>query len=151
MKNIFEKNITEEVITRVNKLTHESQPEWGKMNVAQMFAHCCVAYDMVYTNDYPPAGGFSKFMIKLFGVKKIVTNETPYKKNGRTAPEFLITDERDFEIEKKRIIHNLTKTQEMGETHFEGLESRSFGAMTAKEWNNTFYKHIDHHLNQFGV
>ena len=34
---------------------------------------------------------------------------------------------------------------------FEGKESNSFGPLTKGEWNNMFYKHLDHHLSQFGV
>jgi SRSO17 transposase len=45
----------------------------------------------------------------------------------------------------------IIKTQELGATHFEGKESHSFGTLTSTEWNNMFYKHLDHHLGQFGV
>ena len=73
------------------------------------------------------------------------------KKNSRTAPAFLIANERDFEIEKKRLIDHLTKTQELGEDYFDNKESHSFGPLTKTEWNNLFYKHLNHHLEQFGV
>lgn len=42
MKNIFEKNVTEEVITRIETLTSKTQPLWGKMSVEKMLAHCNV-------------------------------------------------------------------------------------------------------------
>ncbi|WP_337994864.1 hypothetical protein [Polaribacter ponticola] len=45
----------------------------------------------------------------------------------------------------------ILKTQELGADYFDGKESHSFGKLTEKEWNNTFYKHLDHHLTQFGV
>ena len=44
---------------------------------------------------------------------------------------------------------DITKTQQLGENYFEGKESNSFGKLTASEWNNMFYKHLDHHLSQF--
>jgi len=150
MKNIFKQEITEEVINRINELNPSSRNLWGKMNVSQMLAHCNVTYDMIYTNKYPKPNAFKKFMLKLF-VKKIVVGEKPYSKNGRTAPEFLITDEKEFENEKRKLIENITKTQKLGEKHFEGKQSHSFGTLTVTEWNNMFYKHLDHHLNQFGV
>jgi hypothetical protein len=150
MKNIFTKEVTDEVIGRIENLTPKSQPNWGKMSVAQMFAHCCVAYEMVYTDKHPKPNAFAKFMMKLF-VKKIVVSEKPYAKNGRTAPQFLIVDEKEFETEKKRLVAYIDKTQQLGEKHFEGKESHSFGNLTSSEWNNSFYKHLDHHLKQFGV
>ncbi|MCJ8164098.1 hypothetical protein MKJ04_04535 [Pontibacter sp. E15-1] len=36
-----------------------------------------------------------------------------------------------------------------GNTHWQ--ESHSFGRLSSQEWNNMFYKHLDHHLSQFGV
>ena len=95
MKNIFTKEVTDEVIGRIENLTPKSQPNWGKMSVAQMYAHCCVAYEMVDTDKHPKPNAFAKFMMKLF-VKKIVVSEKPYAKNGRTAPQFLIVDEKDW-------------------------------------------------------
>jgi len=115
-----------------------------------MLAHCNVAYNLVYEEGHPKASGIKKFMLKLF-VKGIVVSEKPYSKNSRTAPEFLISNERDFKLEKEKLISDLNKTQKLGKEYFEGKESISFGAMTSKEWNNMFYKHLDHHLNQFGV
>ena len=62
-----------------------------------------------------------------------------------------ITYLRDFEAEKKKLIDYILKTQQLGENAFDGKESVSFGSMTKIEWNNMIYKHLDHHLCQFGV
>jgi len=150
MKNIFEQKTSTEFIERINKLTPQTQPNWGKMNVQQMLAHCNVTYEMAYETKHPKATGFKKFMLKLF-VKSIVVNDKPYSHNSRTAPEFLITDERQFEVEKQRLIDYINKTVSLGEKSFEGKESNSFGALTSKEWNTMFTKHLEHHLSQFGV
>ena len=152
MKNIFEKSVTEEVIGRIEKLTPETQPQWGKMNVSQMLAHLCVTYEFVYTDkhDSTKATGFKRFMIKLFA-KNMVCGDKPYPKNGRTAPQFIITDEREFAKEKARLIEFMKQVQADGEAKFDGKESHSFGVLNKKEWNNMFYKHTDHHLTQFGV
>lgn len=150
MKNIFKIEVTNEVIERIENLTMNSQPNWGKMSVSQMLAHCSVTYEMVYTNKHAKPNVLTKFMLKLF-VKKIVVSEKGYAKNGRTAPQFLIVDEKDFQTEKKKLIDYIKKTQELGTTYFEGKESHSFGKLSSVEWNNSFYKHLNHHLDQFGV
>ena len=150
MKNIFTREIAGGIIDRIDKLRSDTKPLWGKMSVGQMLAHCNVTYEMVYENKYPKPNTFKRFLLKLF-VKKIVVSEKPYKKNSRTAPEFLIREDKNFEIEKVRLTSYIKKTQELGETHFDGKESHSFGVLTKTEWNNMFYKHLDHHLTQFGV
>jgi len=150
MKNIFNQSEAQEVINRINNLTPATKAQWGKMDVSQMMAHCSVAYDMTYNENQKKSGAIAKFMLKLF-VKPTVCGSKPYKKNGRTAPEFIIDTPKDFEAEKKRLIDYIQKTQKLGEAHFENKESPSFGAMTSQEWNTMFAKHLDHHLTQFGV
>jgi len=149
-KNMFDTKECEKYIERINTLNPASENLWGKMTVAQMLAHCNVAYEMVYTDKHPKPKGFKKFMIKLLA-KNIVVGPKPYKKNSRTAPAFLVTDEREFEKEKVRLIAHIKKTQELGPSHFEGQESHSLGILTENEWNTLFSKHLDHHLKQFGV
>jgi hypothetical protein len=149
-KNLFDKKESEETIERIHNLTPEKQPNWGKMNVSQMLAHCNVAYELVYTDKHKKPKGFQKFLIKLFA-KNLVVGPKPYKKNLRTSPIFLISDEREFEKEKTRLIEHISKTQKLGGAHFEGKESHAFGALSEAEWNTLFSKHLDHHLQQFGV
>lgn len=150
MKDIFTKEVTNEVVLRIQKLSPKTQANWGKMSVSEMLAHCCVTYEMVYKDKHAQPNAFVKLMLKLF-VKNIVVSEKPYSKNGRTASQFKIADERDFETEKKRLIDFILKTQKLVVKYFEGKESHSFGKLTSAEWNNSFYKHLDHHLTQFGV
>lgn len=150
MKDLFDPQVTAELISRINQLNPESPALWGKMSVDQMLAHCCVAYDMAFTNKYPKPNPVMRFLLKTF-VKKGVVNEVPYKKNIPTAPAFVIADRKNFEEEKTLLIQYLEQTLALGKSHFEGKESLSFGPMSAQEWNNLFYKHLDHHLNQFGV
>ncbi|MDX5345899.1 MAG: DUF1569 domain-containing protein [Hymenobacteraceae bacterium] len=150
MKNVFDQQVSQELIDRINKLSPGTQPEWGKMNVAQMLAHCNVTYELVYDNKHPKPNPFMKFILKML-VKNAVVSEKPFKKSGQTAPAFLVTDERNFEAEKKRLIDHISQTQKLGAAHFNGKESHSFGVLSETEWNNMFYKHLDHHLTQFGV
>lgn len=150
LPNIFTPEISNSIIERIKKLSPETQAQWGKMSVDQMLAHCNVTYEMAYENMHKKPNAFLKFILKSF-VKKAVVTEMPYKQNGQTAPQFLITGTKDFEKEKQRLIDYITKTQALGENHFDGKESHSFGKLNSKEWNNMFYKHLDHHLTQFGV
>lgn len=150
MKNIFDPKTTNELIARINSLNPDSPALWGKMSVDQMLAHCIVAYDMAFTDKYPKPNALMRFILKAF-VKNGVVNETPYPKNSRTAPAFIISDRRNFDQEKARLISYLEQTRDLGSSHFEGKESLSFGPMSTGEWNNLFYKHLDHHLTQFGV
>lgn len=150
LPNIFSAEVTQNMVQRINHLTPETQAKWGKMNVAQMLAHCNVTYELEYENKHKKPGAMARFFLKAF-VKKMVVNEKPYKKSLRTAPYFIIADQKQFENEKDRLIQYIKKTQELGEAYYDNRKSDAFGVMTKTEWNNLFYKHLDHHLSQFGV
>ncbi len=70
LPNIFEKNVSDEIVQRINKLNNKSQANWGKMNAAQMLAHCSVTYEMAYDDIHPKPNGFIKLILKLM-VKKM--------------------------------------------------------------------------------
>ena len=150
LPNIFSKEVSDNIIQRINSLTPATQPKWGKMSVAQMLAHCNVTYEMIYESIHPKPNGFMKFILKTL-VKNKVVSETSYKQNIRTAPQFIIKETKDFEVEKQRLINYITKTQQSGENNFDNKESHSFGRLNKTEWNNMLYKHLNHHLTQFGV
>ena len=151
IKNIFNESVNNEVINRINELTSDSKQKWGKMNVSQMLAHCNVTYEMAFDESKAPKPtGFKGWMLRKL-VKPIVVGNKIYKPHSRTAPSFIKTGDYEFEAEKSRLISYLMKTQELGGSHFEGKTSHSFGALNQQEWNNMFYKHLDHHLGQFEV
>ncbi len=151
IRDLYTEKGVNETVERINNLTPDTKPKWGKMSVDQMLAHCNVAYQMAYkSDDYKKPGAFGRFMIKLF-VKKAVVGPNPYPKNGRTAPEFIIEGSRDFEVEKNKLVSYIIKSHKLGRDHFDNKESVSLGKLTADEWNVCFSKHLDHHLNQFDV
>ena len=151
LPNIFSKDVTDEIISRINKLNKDTKPKWGKMSVSQMLAHCCVTYQYVYKSEkFNKPNLLMGWVLKSF-VKKSVVNEIPYGHNIKTGPDFIIKGDRDFESEKQRLVEFLRRSQKDGEEYFSGKESFSFGKLNTNEWNNMFYKHMNHHLTQFGV
>lgn len=148
--NVFEKEVTDTLISRVESISVDSQAQWGKMNSAQMLAHINVAYEKTFNPDGKKPGFLMRFMLNKF-VKPVVVTDKPYKKNSRTSPEFQISDERELETERKKLIDNMRKLQEMGAASFDGKENNVFGKLTLDEWNTMFYKHADYHLKQFNA
>ena len=151
MQNVFDAKDAQEYINRINNLTPETQRKWGKMSVDQVLAHLNVAYDLTFTPEkFPKPSFIAKFLLSKF-VKPKITNEIPYKQSLRTSPAFIIANERNFEEEKAKLIGNIQRVQQLGKEAFEGKENINFGKMAAQDWNNMFAKHLNHHLEQFGV
>jgi len=101
MRNLFELEAVDEVISRINTLQPETQRQWGKMDVAQMMAHCSGALDMASGRLNPPR----IFIGRLIGplVKPIYTNEKPLSRSSPTDPKLVIADNRDFSVEQERL------------------------------------------------
>ena len=151
MQNVFDAKDAQEYINRINNLSPETPKKWGKMSVNQVLAHLNVAYDLTFTPEkFPKPNFIAKFLLSKF-VKPKITNEIPYKPSLPTSPVFIIADERNFEEEKAKLIGNIQRVQQLGKEAFEGKQNINFGKMTAQGWNNMFAKHLNHHLDQFGV
>jgi len=151
VENIFDAKTAQNYIGRINRLTPETQRKWGKMTVDQALAHLNVAYENIYEPEKHRKPNFiAGLLLKKF-VKPKTVNELPYKQNLPTAPMFLIKGQKDFEEERKRLTGFIQKTQQLGKEAFDGKVSHSFGKLSAQEWNNMLAKHLNHHLEQFGV
>lgn len=150
MLNIFHQADKDLLIDRINRLTPSTSPLWGKMQVAQMLAHCnLLPFGMIYDTSRPGLNPFVKLILKLF-VKPVAAGNKPYKKNSSTGPNFKITTEKNFDEEKQRLIAYIEQTYQLGPDYFLDKES-PFGKLTKTEWTNLFFKHLNHHLTQFGV
>jgi Protein of unknown function (DUF1569) len=149
MKNLFEPDATEEVIARIDQLQPTSLRQWGKMDVAQMMAHCSAAMDMASGRINPP-----RILIgRLIGamVKPIYTNEKPLSKNSPTDKKLVVSDQRDFLREQEQLKLKIRQFAAGGEAHCTRHPHPFFGALTPQEWSCGMYKHLDHHLRQFGA
>jgi len=96
MKSVFDPIDVHETLNRIIRLTPETQAKWGKMNVAQMLAHCNVTYEMIYENIHPKPNPILRLFLKLV-IKGKVVSDKPYPPNSPTAPAFIISDAKQFE------------------------------------------------------
>jgi len=63
MENLFTQAGLDTIKSRVNALTPTTTPEWGKMTVSEMLAHCNVAYEIEYTDKHPKPGAFPSILL----------------------------------------------------------------------------------------
>ena len=149
MKSLFDKTTCEEIISRLNKLSPQSKRQWGKMDVAQMLAHCKVAF-MVPLNEKKLPRAFVGILLGWMFKKKLY-NDQPWKQNLPTSPQFIIKDQRNFETEKQTLTALVTEFYTKGPDKVGNHPHPFFGTYTKEQWGKSMYKHIDHHLTQFGV
>lgn len=146
VKNLFDPSVKQEIIERINKLTAQTQRQWGKMNVSQMLAHVQLPISCAYGTHQVKGS----FLLKLLGplFKSVLYNEKPYKQGLPTDPTYVVVDEKNFEAEKETLLEQVNKFSP--ETVIL-LNHPVWGKMTKEQWSKATWKHLDHHLKQFGV
>lgn len=152
-QTLFTEEGKQGIFDRIYKLSPQSERQWGKMNVGQMLAHCQKPLEAALNLDKIKGGLMLKIMSALFGAsaKKDFIYKEELKKNAPTAPSFVIKDERDIEKEKQQLIVAINNFSEKGKARQLGDKHPFFGKMTHEEWDKLQWKHLDHHLKQFGV
>jgi len=150
MDSLFNKNTADHFIDRIYQLSPGTQPQWGKMNAAQMLTHCQIPLDIASGKLQPTIHPIIKF---LFGkrAKRELIEEHEFKRHLPTFREARIYEHRDFEKERERLLILIRGFQEAGPEHLTKDPHPFFGKMSVEEWNILQVKHLDHHLRQFGV
>src|SRR5690349_14289829 len=132
MKNLFESSTVEEVFSRIERLRADSPHEWGKMDAAQMLAHCSAAMDL--------ASGKLVAKRSLVGriigprVRHLLTDEKPMPRNSPTAKELKVGP-CEFERERQRLRECVRQFHDGGESRCTRNPHPFFGTITPKEWS----------------
>lgn len=150
MKNLFQTGTAEEIERRIAALKPDSPPRWGKMNVAQMVAHCSAAVELALGDRRPPRALVGRLVGRMIK-PRVLGNDAPMRRNSPTVEELVVNDTRDFEIERTRLLGLITRFVTAGSNGCTDHPHSFFGRLTPNEWAILAYKHLDHHLRQFGV
>lgn len=149
MKSLFEPEVHAQVLSRINSLTDASERQWGKMEIGQMLYHCQFPLRLAL-GRYEMKKPNPLMKLAFLSFKKGLYNDKLWKPNLPTAKPFKVIDEKDFSIEKSALIglvndFHQEKSRKKWEPH------PAFGTFTHEQWGQMQYKHLDHHLRQFGV
>ncbi len=150
VKNLFEAAMVEEINERMAQLRPDSERLWGKMNPAQTLAHCSVAMGMAMGEVRPPRILLGRLLGPL-AKKSVIVNGTPMRRNSMTEKSCLVTDDRDFLLERQRLRESIDRFATGGPGVCTKHAHFFFGPLTPVEWAVLMYQHLDHHLRQFQV
>lgn len=150
MKNLFDQTTAEEIKGRITHLKSDSPRQWGTMNSAQAAAHCCKGLEMAMGEIRPPRAALGRVIGWV--IKPLVfRDDEPFRRNSPTAKELLIEDNRDFAVEQQRLSTLVQRFTAAGPAVCTTHPHSFFGQLTPEQWSILMYKHLDHHLRQFGA
>ena len=147
MENIFDINVLNDIRERFARLEPGTDRQWGKMTPAQMLHHCQAPLNIVLQkNDYNLKPNW--FARTFF--KKSMYSDNLWKKNMPTLKSFRETQDRDFDNEYKTLAALIDEIDERKDNDQWPVHP-VFGVLTKEQWGKMQYKHLDHHLRQFGL
>jgi hypothetical protein len=149
VKSLFNSDVFKDTVSRIEALQPSASRQWGKMTPSQMLEHSARALDMAIGRGPQKQVWIGKLI--GWAVLKNFVGEKPFSKNSPTAPEFIVHDEPEFAGAKRRLIELMREFQTKGEAACNGNVHSFFGRMSGAEWGVMQYKHLDHHLRQFGA
>jgi hypothetical protein len=148
MQSLFEADVAEQIIERINGIGADTKPKWGKMNAAQMMAHCRAPF-RVYFGEARSGRGIMGILFGKMAKKKLFSNK-PWPQSLPTDKSFIIKGERHFQEERDKLVEDIRRFTNEG-YHVTSSNHPFFGKMSSQEWALLAYKHLDHHLQQFGA
>jgi hypothetical protein len=145
--SLFRPDDAAAVLARVRRLRPDSRAQWGKMDAAQMLAHCQVPL-RVALGDVRLKRGLVGVLFGGMAKKKLLAPQ-PFGRNMPTSPEFRVADARDFARERDALEALIRRFADGGPAGLTREPHPFFGALTTSEWEALMWKHLDHHLRQF--
>lgn len=148
-KNLFQPETVAEIRTRLARLTPDSRREWGKLSAGQMLAHCAMVMEDAVGDRRPSR----QFIGRIIGplARGQLTSARPISRNAPTDPELIPAGAHDLAAERERLDLLVARFAAGGAAGCTTHPHRFFGPMTPPQWATWMYKHLDHHLRQFGV
>ncbi|MBI1790926.1 MAG: DUF1569 domain-containing protein [Acidobacteria bacterium] len=146
MKTLWDPSVQAEILARFGKLDQQRPPQWGKLSAAGMLFHvteplrAAMGEVSVASKSGP---------LRYFPLKQLIIYWLPFPKGAPTAPEFLRKEAGDWErdmAQLKAVLERFVARGSGGPWH----PHPAFGELTGKDWGVLTYRHLDHHLRQFG-
>jgi len=147
MKSIFNPHDHLELHERVQRLTTTQKPHWGRMTPLQMVAHLSDSLRMA-SGELEVAP--KKVPLRFSPLKQVVLYFLPIPKGLPTSPELMARKPGDLSFEVAGLREEINGLVERGAEAL-APSHPAFGRLSAKQWGVLIYRHMDHHLRQFGV
>jgi hypothetical protein len=146
MNTVWDADTRKELMRRLNGLKPDASPRWGKMNAAQMVGHV--------TDPLRAAMGEMKVAdknspLRLAPLRWLVIYKMPWPKGAPTAPEFIHAGPEDLQKNLDTLRTTLDRFCAHRNRRFQS--HAAFGSLSEKDWGCLTWRHLDHHLRQFGL
>ena len=148
MRSILNESDRAAICGRVRLLSASSNARWGRMSVTGMLQHLRLSARMA-VGELTVASA-NKRVFQVFPLKHLILYVFPFPKGAPTAPELYPGAAASFD-EERAVVLALLERIGAGPQDGAGPAHPLFGPLSWREWGAATYKHVDHHLKQFGA
>lgn len=135
------------LLRRFERLSPDAQPKWGKLDAPRMVAH--VTDTLRWSIGELPVAPV-KSPIGFWPVNVLIMFYLPWPKGVPTAPELVERNPSEWKTELDSLrgaIDRFVARDVKGPW----TPHVAFGRINGEQWGRLTYRHLDHHLTQFGV
>ena len=147
MPTLFDPAARAGIRARVDRLTSEQTPRWGKMSAGKMVVHVSDQLRMAL-GELPCKPKDTPFKNPL--MKRLIIYLLPWPKGAPSADELLQGTPGAWDDDVASLRTLIDRFGERGSAG-EFPEHPAFGALNGRMWGVLAWRHLDHHLRQFGV
>jgi hypothetical protein len=157
MHSLLREDSRHRLCTRVVSLTPDATARWGRFTAPAMLSHIIQSM-RVMLGDIPMPDERTPWVVRHAPLKHLLIYVLPFPKGlptsrvllqRRSADSATMTKE-DWKKEIDEFRTLVTRLQDSDPAAAWPTHA-AFGAMSGREWGVLQYRHIDHHLRQFGV
>jgi hypothetical protein len=147
MKSIWNSQARRELHDRVASLASDRRAEWGRFTAPKMVCHLAESLKMAL-GDLPVAA--KKSPIRYPPMKQLIVYVLPFPKGVPTAPALLAREPKEWTVDVADVQSLLDRAAGSRSTDA-WPEHPAFGRLSRRAWGVLIYRHMDHHLRQFGA
>jgi len=147
-KTVFNEADREALLTRAASIQTGTKPRWGQMNAVRMLRHISAQLEIALgeLTCAPIPGPFTNPVVRWLAID----SPLPWPKGAPTAPELINLPTAGVEEEQTRFRNKLAKVAARG-PNGDLSPHPAFGKLSTAQWGRLMWRHVDHHLRQFGV
>ncbi|HEV3050633.1 MAG TPA: DUF1569 domain-containing protein [Longimicrobium sp.] len=147
MPTLFDDAARAGIHARIDRLTADRRPLWGKMNVGQMIVHLTA---QLRTGLGELACAPKKTPLDNWLMRRLLIYVLPWPKGTPTAPELLAQPSTTWEQDLAALRAAMDRFAARGPGGVWAVHP-AFGRLTGRMWGVLAWRHLDHHLRQFGA
>ncbi len=146
MHNLLRPGTVQAIQERLTRIGPDSKARWGRMNAGQMLTHCAAQLELA-TGEIRTEARRSPLGWPL--VKHALIYFVPWPKNAPTAPALLRPDPDQLAAAREALSAAVDRFRSHSASRL-GVHPL-FGRLSRRTWGRLAFRHLDHHLRQFGV